>query len=97
MESHWATVFVATVAFQKPRGSHSGESHKGQTMHQSNTAAQKFTDPAGACVRLSISRPTLYRLIANDPSFPPKLKIGRVTRFEVAALDRWMLAQATAS
>lgn len=64
-------------------------------MPKTDNITPKFTDPVGACARLTISRPTLYRLIASDSTFPPKLKVGRSTRFEIDALDAWMLARAT--
>lgn len=47
--------------------------------------------------RLDISRPTIYRLIRRDPTFPRPVKIGSRTLFAVHEIDAWMQAQVAAA
>lgn len=47
--------------------------------------------------RLDVSRPTIYRLLRRDPTFPRPIKIGSRTLFAVHEIDAWMQAQAAAA
>lgn len=44
--------------------------------------------------RLAISRPTTYRLIHRDPTFPRPVKIGSRTLFAIHEIDAWIAARA---
>ena len=50
-----------------------------------------YSTTQGAQV-LNISRPTLYKLMQEDPSFP-RFKLGARTLIPVSALERWVEAQ----
>mgnify|MGYP000870006958 CR=1 FL=1 len=42
---------------------------------------------------LKVSRMTLYRLLAADPTFPRLIRIGRSVRIRAADLLAWVAAQ----
>ena len=53
---------------------------------------QSLLRPADACVYLGISRASLYRLSANDPTFPRKIIMtSRLVGYRVEALAEWLL------
>ncbi len=44
--------------------------------------------------RLGVARSTLYRLVANDPTFPKPVKVGRkVVAWRSDLLDEWIVSQ----
>ena len=44
--------------------------------------------------RLGVGRSTLYRLVANDPTFPPPIKVGRrVVAWQSDLLEEWIVSQ----
>lgn len=42
---------------------------------------------------LNVSRMTLYRIMAADPTFPPQIRIGRAVRIRAADLSDWIAQQ----
>jgi prophage regulatory protein len=47
--------------------------------------------------RIAVSRPTIYRLVRRDPTFPRPVKIGSRTMFAVHEIDAWLQAQVAAA
>ncbi|MDE2883866.1 MAG: AlpA family phage regulatory protein [Chloroflexota bacterium] len=44
--------------------------------------------------RLGVARSTLYRLVANDPTFPKPVKVGlKVIAWRSDLLDEWIVSQ----
>ena len=44
--------------------------------------------------RLGVGRSTLYRLVANDPTFPRPIKVGRrVVAWRSDLLEEWIVSQ----
>ncbi|NVJ15182.1 helix-turn-helix domain-containing protein [Myxococcus sp. AM010] len=56
---------------------------------------EKLLSRAGAATRLGIPESTVYQLVRRGEL--RALRVGRVLRFEAAALDAWKQAQSTAA
>jgi excisionase family DNA binding protein len=50
----------------------------------------EYLTPQDVAALLQVDDRTVLRWAASDPSMPT-LRIGRVVRFEKAALDRWLV------
>lgn len=55
----------------------------------SETAATVYLTPAEAAEMIRISRASLYRWAADDPTFPA-LRVGRTVRVPRERLERWL-------
>lgn len=54
-------------------------------------AVPRFARPSEAAAYCRFSKNTLWRLIANDPTFPRPLKAGqRVTLIDLNEVDAWL-------
>ena len=59
----------------------------------SNFAEPRYLGVRDVAKRLSLSTATIYRFIQHG-EFPPALKFGRATRWDVNMIDDWAAKQA---
>ena len=58
--------------------------------------ARRVLRPTEAAALLRVSRSTLWRWAATDPTFPQPFKLGpRVTVWSVAEVERWLADRAS--
>lgn len=55
----------------------------------------RYTKANDLLTYLDISRSTLSRYTANDPSFPKPIFIGRTRRFDLDQIEAWLASRPT--